>query len=190
MVQDNDLFLVSIVPFTRINENWKIKNKHLKTLLENFDSDKIFSNFNDNYRLMNADPELYQQAFLHVVTETIYHYPHNADGEKTFKPISCLRPFILVSLPGALQNLKNLGFKTFSDWWDESYDSIQDPDDRMLAIIDIIEDICTKDIIELKEMLLDMQHILNYNYKHYYDRFLQYQILKFEQSCIDNLKPR
>ena len=190
MEQETNLNLIKVSPFTRINEGWNVKDKNLLDVLRHFDSTKVYSNFNDNFNVMTADPALYQRAFLHVVTETIYHYPHNANGEKTWKPISCLRPFVLVSLPGALQDLKNLGFMTFSNWWDESYDIIQDPDDRLFAIMSIVEEICTKNTNELQEMLIDMQHILYHNYSYYNDNFLQDQIQQFEQSCINNLKPR
>ena len=41
--------------------------------------------------------------------------------EKILKPIQQYHPFILLGMYG-LQNLRNLGFKTFDSVWDESYD--------------------------------------------------------------------
>ena len=190
MGQENKINLIEVQPFTRINEGWVIKDPYLMKILKNFHADKVYSNFKDDYHLLHADPALYQRAFLHVVTETIYHYPRNANGEKTFKPIACMRPFVLVSLPNALQDLKNLGFKTFNHWWDESYDTITDPTERLYRIFGIIKTIAQKNTNELKEMLIDMQPVLEHNYNYYYDNFLQDQCEKFYQSCLNNLKTR
>ena len=42
--------------------------------------------------------------------------------EKTIKPLLIGQPFVMYGSCGFLQHLKNLGFSTFGDLWDESYD--------------------------------------------------------------------
>lgn len=190
MDSGTNLNYIIITPFTRIKEGWQITNKLLNNLVNNFDHSTKFINFNDTYSITLADPELHQRAFLHVVTETIFNYPHNANGEKTFKPISVFRPFVMVCVPGALQDLRDLGFKTFSDWWDESYDCIQDPTERIYAIVDIVKWVCKQDLDDLKKMLYQMQPVLEHNYDYYYNNFLTDQLTKFDQACYENLKPR
>lgn len=190
MALENNLNLITTQPFTRIKEGWKITDGILKKLLGNFNHSTKYSNFNDTYSIGFADPALHQQAFLHVVTETIFDYPHNANGEKTFKPIACFRPFVLVCVPGALQELRDLGFKTFSNWWDESYDLIKDPTERIYAIFDLVKWTCNKDLNDLKTMLYQMQPVLEHNYSHYYNNFLSDQLIKFDKACYENLKPR
>lgn len=72
----------------------------------------------------------YFGSYLHIVSETAvdsgfeinrsnYRYWFT---EKVFKPIWFMQPFVLVCWPGALAYLKNLGFKTFDKYIDESYD--------------------------------------------------------------------
>ena len=55
-------------------------------------------------------------------TETLHENETIFLSEKIFKPIYCCQPFIVFGNPGTLKELHNLGFKTFSDFWDESYD--------------------------------------------------------------------
>jgi hypothetical protein len=177
-------------PFIRINEGWRIRDSELQRLLAEFDRATKYSNFTDTYDVQQAEPELEQQAFLHVVTETVFYYPHNAYGEKTFKPISCFRPFVQLNVPGALQQLRELGFQTFSSWWDESYDTIQDPTDRIHAVLDIVKWVCDQDLAAVKGLLQEMQPVLEHNYHHYYNDLKAKQLKKFNAECFKNLKFR
>jgi len=104
-------------------------------------------------------------SFLSLVTETSYYYPMPNIGEKTLKPIVAHRPFIMIAPAGTIALLKNLKFKTFDQWWDESYDLIIDNHKRLEAIYDIVETILKKDNQELVQMLNEMQPVLEHNYK-------------------------
>lgn len=115
--------------------------------------------------------KLWQRSFLHLVNETVFYEPKLHLTEKIFKPIVSLRPFVLVSAPGNLSYLKEYGFKTFGDWWDESYDEILDPDDRLAAITKIVVDLCNRPFQEIKDMLEDMQPVLEHNKKHFFGDF-------------------
>jgi len=84
--------------------------------------------------------ELYQLADFHIVNETDTWYDPNYTfiTEKTYNCFSSHTPFILCGQPYTLEHLRDIGFKTFSNWWDESYDSIKSTNDRILAIFDVI----------------------------------------------------
>lgn len=182
--------LITVQPFSRINDNLVIHDVRLLSLLKHISNTFQYSNFEDTYDVQQANSLLHQRAFLHVVTETIFDYPHNSYGEKTFKPIVNLRPFVLVSIPGALADLRYAGFKTFGHWWDESYDQIQDPIDRMLCIIDLVTDITNKPLSVLKQMCHEMQQVLHHNHTHYYQTFQSQELEKFDRLCALNLLPR
>ena len=76
-----------------------------------------------------------------------------------------------------LKNLRNVGFKTFSRWWDESYDNIKDPVARLGAVIDVIKDISSRDTRSLESMLKEMNDVLQYN-----DRFNAFDADKKKQG--------
>lgn len=107
-------------------------------------------------------------SFLHIVNETIWQDKIHFT-EKIFKPIVMHQPFLVVQAPGSLKYLQSYGFKTFGDWWDESYDDIQDPTQRLQAIAKIINDIGSKDISELEKLRMEMAGVLEHNFHHFYE---------------------
>lgn len=107
-------------------------------------------------------------SFLHVVNETVWQDKIHFT-EKIFKPIVMHQPFVVVQAPGSLKYLQSYGFKTFGDWWDESYDDIQDPTQRLHAIAKIINDIGGKDISELEKLRMEMAGVLEHNFHHFYE---------------------
>lgn len=107
--------------------------------------------------------KLYEDFFVEIVSETfvtgITFYP----TEKSIRPIALRTPFIHMGPVGFLSNLKNrYGFKTFSAWWDESYDLFQQYD-RIQAIYTITSRLDRLSITEKQSMFLDMQDVLNHN---------------------------
>ena len=83
----------------------------------------------------------YKETALEVVLETLFDDTRWHLTEKTLRPIACGQPFILLSSPGSLEYLRKYGFKTFDSIIDESYDSIQDPLERIHAVIDLMQNI-------------------------------------------------
>ena len=86
----------------------------------------------------------YDESFINIVAET-YFYTRTANilhlTEKTFKPLLYKQPFIMMGPPNMLKKLKELGFKTFNDVWDESYDETLNHTERFYKIIDLCEKI-------------------------------------------------
>jgi hypothetical protein len=109
-----------------------------------------------------------RKSFVQIVTETVYYQDKLHLTEKVFKPIVAGQPFLLLAAPNNLKYLKSYGFKTFGDYWDENYDSMSDPGDRMNAVVNITEQLCNKPLAELEDMRRDMQDILLHNYNHFY----------------------
>jgi hypothetical protein len=84
--------------------------------------------------------DLYNQCAFEVGAESL-----TSEGswftEKTLRPIAAKMPLILMSVPGALKELQNLGFRTFGDYIDESYDNISNEQDRVLSVVATVKDI-------------------------------------------------
>jgi len=116
---------------------------------------------------LNAIPET-QESFVYVVTETCYWDRKDHLTEKVFKPIVSRMPFIVVGPAGSLKYLRSYGFKTFDYWWDESYDTIEDPVERMTAVTNLIQKICGYDLRDLEDLLKEMQSTLDHNYRRFY----------------------
>ena len=115
--------------------------------------------------------DLWKSGLWHIVTETVFYYDKLHLTEKIFKPIVAQRPFMLAAAPGNLAYLTSYGFKTFDRWIDESYDTIQDPDQRLQAIVDQTKRLCALSDDELRQMHQEMQPVLEYNFNHLWGEF-------------------
>lgn len=108
--------------------------------------------------------EAYSDVFCDIVTESRFAQPTANYSEKTFQSMWYKKPFVLGAPPHTLKLLKEHGFKTFSDFWDESYDDIEIHEERLLRIFEVIDFINSKSIEELQEMYIKMKPILEHNF--------------------------
>lgn len=107
----------------------------------------------------------YQQSLISIVTETNFESNDIFNTEKIFKPMVHRHPFILVGPYKTLQHLKDMGYKTFSEFWDESYDDIENPNERLLKIVELCKEIKNWDIETKKKFFYKSMHVTNHNYE-------------------------
>jgi hypothetical protein len=122
-----------------------------------------------NQSMLLSPLQQLMESFIFVVTETCYWQNKTHLTEKIFKPIVLRMPFVLVGCTNNLEYLRSYGFKTFGNYWDESYDSIEDPILRMQAVAAILKQLSNMTADEQYRMLLDMQPILEHNYNLFND---------------------
>jgi len=115
----------------------------------------------------------YKRIYFNIVTESCYYEDCIYMSEKVFKPISNLVPFIIVSTPLFLKKLREIGFKTFSPWIDESYDNEVDNDKRFFMILDEVKRLCSMSKEEIHKWYYEMEDILIYNQDHFANYKLQ-----------------
>ena len=133
----------------------------------------------DNHHLLHPSEvpvthiDFYQDTYFSIITETAAYKGYSDDGytgggrilsEKTFKAIVNQHPFILVAMPRSLEELHELGYKTFSPWIDESYDQEEDDIKRTFMIMREVKKLCNLEPDELKEFLQFAKEIVVYNY--------------------------
>jgi hypothetical protein len=95
-------------------------------------------------------------------------------SEKTFKPIAFRHPFLIWGEVGTLQHLKKLGFETFENLFDESYDTIPDLQQRLNVIVN--------NISNFKKYPYDQTTLkkLQHNHARFFDRNLVEQRIQTE----------
>jgi hypothetical protein len=145
--------------------------------------------------LLSPMPAL-MKSFVFLVTETCYFQNKTHLTEKIFKPIVLRMPFILAGCAYNLEYLRSYGFRTFGDYWDESYDTIEDPIKRLEAIVQTIKTINQLTPDQQKSMLLDMLPILEHNYQLFNDpEFIKREWDQLMQSfhkinqCLQRIPP-
>ena len=109
----------------------------------------------------NKEP--YLETYFSVVTETPFTESTHFSTEKIYRPMIQYHPFIVFGAPGTLSNLKELGFKTFSPYIDESYDNEISPFRRMQKITKEIKRLCSLSETEIYNWFTSMKYILIYN---------------------------
>ena len=72
-------------------------------------------------------------------------------------------PFVAVANRGFYRDLHNTGFQTYHTLIDESFDQIDNNQDRLDRIADVVQDLCASD---LDEFLVAAQAISKYNQQH------------------------
>jgi hypothetical protein len=85
--------------------------------------------------------------------------------EKIYKSIACRKPFIVFSTPRFLKEFKELGYKTFSPFINESYDEIDNNIDRLNAIVAEIERLTKLSNHEFNCILIKCKEIARHNFK-------------------------
>ena len=73
-------------------------------------------------------------------------------------------PFVLSTVANSLPILRSLGYKTFSPYINETYDTIEDDGKRMTAIVDEVERLCNMDKNQTLEFIANVRPILAHNY--------------------------
>lgn len=150
-----DLIKEGIVSMCHMNNGDEEFESHLPIIFDNqntFWMKNVDENVDENY--------IFQKSFLWVSNETHMDNKLTLFSEKTIRAILYMNPFVVNGDVGTLVYLKQLGFKTFEEFWDESYDLTENRDERQSKIINIIKDLKNKDLQELYDK---MRPILDHN---------------------------
>jgi hypothetical protein len=114
-------------------------------------------------RVSNNLSDRYYHSFIDIVNETRFAQPTANFSEKVFQPIQYLKPFILVAPPKTLEYVRSMGFKTFGEFWDESYDDELDHGERLAKIFTLIDQIFAMTNQEQRNLYEQMIPTLQYN---------------------------
>jgi hypothetical protein len=125
------------------------------------------TDYTDIYSDSVTIPLLSSDIHLNIEThlEPFQQHPIAWITEKTYRAIVCKKPFLTSSIVNALTYLKKLGFKTFSPYIDESYDSIIDGTQRRSAIVKEIKRISQLNNDDYRTLLSNCNHITEYNFQ-------------------------
>jgi hypothetical protein len=122
--------------------------------------------FDNQWGAVYIRAEPYIDTYFSLVTETVFDYPYSFRTEKIYKPIAMGHPFVVVANRGFYRDLHNMGFKTYHTLIDESFDLIDNNQDRLDRTAQVVENLCSSD---LNQFLVAAQSISKYNQQHMAD---------------------
>lgn len=129
--------------------------------------DQYNSSCNTNFSLL----KFYNQFDVELVCETYCYGDAFFPTEKTVRPIAAGKPFLTFGPPRFLERIKNLGFQTYSDFWDESYDQLEGVA-RWQAMQTAIADIARQ---YNRQWMQSLNTVAEYNRQHLKSIVQQYQ---------------
>ena len=103
---------------------------------------------------------VYNDSYYSVVAETNAVNEFNFYTEKVVKPILGRRLFVAIAGQGYLRRLRSVGFKTFSDVIDESYDLEPDHTARWGMAMDQVKFLTEQDPVEIYAKI---KHVVEHN---------------------------
>jgi len=101
--------------------------------------------------------EMYINSYFNILTETSYNYENSIIGNNIFPTEKTYRAIF------GLKFLKSMGFETFPEFFDESYDEIENPWERMYIIVKEIKKICSLSLEELHDRYYNIFDKLEHN---------------------------
>jgi hypothetical protein len=116
--------------------------------------------FKNEWGEIYLNTRAYLDTYFSMVTETVFDYARSFRTEKIWKPIAIGHPFIVASSQGYYRDLQNLGFRTFGHLIDESFDDIQNNQERIERISAVVKDLCNQ---ELPAFITAAEDVCKYN---------------------------
>jgi hypothetical protein len=131
------------------------------------------------YHINHDDRKLFNNTVLSLINETQFSskcatryrfidsltYPCTFVTEKTWKTFQAFHPFIVLSTPHFLKDLRHLGYKTFSPFIDESYDDVEEDGLRFKMVMDEVERFANMTDDQVYEFQNNVKDILEFNNK-------------------------
>lgn len=102
--------------------------------------DNLADSDRNNHSMLNQ--EHYTDAYCNIVLESQFDVDQSSGvflTEKTFKPIKHGQLFFIAGAAGSLQVLRDLGYQTFDNLLDNSYDTVTDHTRRAMALRDSVQ---------------------------------------------------
>lgn len=145
----------------KFNNWWK--TNPISSIDQHHFDDQYNKDHNTNQDLLDH----YHKFDIEIVAESYTRGNSFFPTEKTVRPLIAGKPMIVYGPKNYLENLKTLGFKTYSGLWDESYDRFEGPDRWrvMQSVIDTIMQLYSED---RASTVARAQEIAKYNQQHLY----------------------
>lgn len=103
--------------------------------------------FNNNWAINTEYQHIHDQTIFQIVNETLVEDHNNTTlfySEKTFRPVAYFQPMLIWGQPGINKYLSKIGYKTYDDWFDLSFDDEPDHKLRYQKLLKVVEDTCNK----------------------------------------------
>ena len=145
----------SLEKFCQVKHTWPVQIEKI----DSYDVNKKNTTNTHTDQLAGFYPEFLIDLVAETWTQGRCFFP----TEKTVRPMLLKKPMIVMGPRDYLDYLHQMGFRTFNDFWDESYDGFADGN-RYAKILELVQHLAELSVDELERMYQDMQTILDHNH--------------------------
>ena len=125
----------------------------------------------EDYPRWGKDQDIYELPYndtiCSIVSETNDNDYEVFMTEKIWKPIIAGHMFVVHGNYLYLQKLREIGFRTFSKYFDESYDLEKDPDKRITKLVEVIKQIKS---LNTQDLYLNSQALRKHNQETFFNK--------------------
>ena len=144
---------------------------------ESYGEDKIDHNLSIKLGSIRTDRYIHIEhlidTYFSVISETSINCMHSGWEndelvhicEKTYKGLASPHPFILYANDGILKYLRSIGFQTFPEMFDESYDDEKDTHKRFNLVFNEIKKLCKMDTEEVHKKFVSVLPKIKHNHE-------------------------
>ena len=136
-LKDNNVLDNSIYSFTLLEQPIRLDKKYELPGIDPMD-----------YPRFGKDQDIYELPYIDTVCSMVSETNDNDYEvfmtEKIWKPIIAQHVFVVHGNYMYLQRLREMGFKTFGNYFDESYDLERDPDKRIDKVVTLMQELKAK----------------------------------------------
>lgn len=122
-----------------------------------------YTPFGHEYNPNHSLHDLYKNIFVDIISEPSIKGTTFYPTEKFSRCVLMKKPFIIMASKDYIDYLLQMGFRTFYEYWDESYDGYSEKN-RFVKILKLIDWLASKPQSEILAMYKDMKEILDHNY--------------------------
>lgn len=126
------------------------------------DTDAFSDECSGKWQMM-FNREIVLDSWVSIISEAAATENQCFLSEKIFKPLVLENPFMVWGDRFTLKKLQELGYRTFGDFWDESYDEGKDTIQRLDALVNSIQDLCNRSPEDMLTMFKECEEILRHN---------------------------
>lgn len=177
--------LLNSALWTDVSRNIVLPEQYADYFNGQINSIKINETSHDmSYAASILNPPMYVDTYFSLITETNSDVPSRFFTEKIYKSILIGHPFIVVGCPSFYKFLHAEGYKTFDGFVDESFDNVDNLEERCKMISTEVIKLCSSD---LDNFLQAVKPICEYNRLLFLEKLGKHQISTY-YKLLDFLK--
>lgn len=178
--------LMARVPFPQLGEMMALVDQLEKAPPRKLDTDP-FSRISPVIDI--GEWWYYRDSWFSLVTESgVNGRGHRRFTEKPFKAVMGLHPFLIIGLPGTLDEMKGYGFRSFSPHLNEAYDVVSDDQQRMELVLAEFRRLCALSDDDWRVLARQLSEAVLHNYDQFGGPLEDYFVSGVEQSLLNKMR--